>query len=134
MNQDKIKQAFEVFWLHNPKPGYPNIKDAQEDSWLAACEWLMSQGSEGFGAYRDYLTSGGNFQVHRLDLHEQTWQAAKLSCAKELNEKDKEIQSLKYQLSEALTENEKLKEIIAHTKGALCAHQELLKQIKENGK
>ena len=60
-----------------------------------AQDHLLSQASEGFEEYIDYITSGRRLQVNRLDLHEQTWQAAKLSQAKEIEELKKENEELK---------------------------------------
>ena len=42
--------------------------------------------------YKDYLTSGGNFQVNRLDLHNQTFQAAWNIQQKKIDELEQRLE------------------------------------------
>ncbi len=48
MNQDRIKQAFEAWWKENFSSliidgGLRKMEHDALSTWLAACEWLMSQ-------------------------------------------------------------------------------------------
>jgi uncharacterized protein (DUF2164 family) len=99
MNQDKIKQAFEA-WLHNKDTKVYGNRAA----WLAACEWLMSQGSE---SVEDALKKTEDYFSKELEIcvtvndasfFRQGYKAARLSCARELAEKDKRIAELEKQV------------------------------------
>jgi hypothetical protein len=97
MNQDKIKQAFEEWrtgrnytWQQTYSLG------VSEEGWLAACEWLMSQGSEGFDEWADKNQINNPWKRIR---YEDAWVNIRLSCAKELAEKDARIKELEGELS-----------------------------------
>lgn len=51
--------------------------------------------SEGFEQYLDKISNNRLIQINRIDLHKQTWQAAKLSVQKEIAEKEKQLQEAK---------------------------------------
>lgn len=76
--------------------------EGHKDGFIAGAKWAQSkmfgQASDGWEGYKDRLTSGGNYQVNRLDLHAQTWQAAYLAAQKKHED---EIKKLKAQLEVA---------------------------------
>lgn len=95
MNQDKIKQAFEK-WLNDKY-----TKDyGNRSAWLAACEWIMSQGEKDFEAWWDDIINQNEGLPDYIEP-EEVWQAARLSCAKELSEKDERIAALEGELARA---------------------------------
>lgn len=123
----KLKTEQEVETLGYKIQGHPVTNHAFIQGYMQAQQDLLASASEGFEEYIDYMTSGGNYQVNRLDLHEQTWQAAKLSQAKEISDLREEINFLKAanaKLEEArvnhLEENENLQK----------ENEELKKQVE----
>jgi hypothetical protein len=89
MNQDKIKQAFDEWYS---KAGSVELNQA----WLAAYEWLMSQADKGFLELKEQYVGGYGIQYEVPP--EEAWRQARLSCAKELSEKDKRIAELEGEL------------------------------------
>jgi hypothetical protein len=110
VNQDKIKQAFEAWW-ETERGGKPLNNDYipvtetqlyawENQTWLAACEWLMSQGGgtefEQYEAWsRLYFGHGMPPSQSYFEATMSSFNFAHLSCAKELSEKDKKIEELK---------------------------------------
>lgn len=97
MNQDKIKQALVEWYKESAKAAYAEIipKDV-EATWLAACEWLMSQASgTEFEQYekwsRLYFGHGMPPSQSYLEATMSSFNFASLSCAKELSEKDEQF-------------------------------------------
>ena len=88
------------------------------ESFKAGHQFAIDNSSEGFDEWlKDYKIRGIGMAPYNKDV----WQAAKLSCAKELAEKDEEIKFLK-------SCNEKLEEArVAH----LETSEELEKKIEE---
>jgi len=94
MTPDKIKEAFEA-WCESAQVINPWKQIRYMEAWQACAEWILSQASGGFdefwqgGNWLDYL---GNY--HRDEVAKEIWQAARLSCAKEIAEKDERIAKL----------------------------------------
>lgn len=134
MTQDKIKQAFEA-WKENQIQsivGMPEVEARKklenvmtpDGVWLAACEWLMSQGQKDFKAWFREARLEDRIEFSWKDWAEFAWQASRLSCAKELaqvredyiikthnleielSEKDKEIEHWKKSRNNFLKEVE----------------------------
>lgn len=71
---------------------YTDASNEIHSAFLAGCEWIESQASEGFRKWEQDWYSSGNTYRPKL---ETAWKAAKLSSQKEIAEKDKEIDKLK---------------------------------------
>lgn len=85
-----------------------------EKGYTQAQQDLLASTSEGFEEYIDYMTSGGNYQVNRLDLHEQTWQACSISHTKNMQEKDAEIERLKREKSTAIKSLTRINKLLSN--------------------
>ena len=95
MNQDKIKQAFKdkmqkTFALPQNEKQMETCGQMGE-LWLAACEWLMSQATYDFEqAWQSCgYEHSSRCNSHAVNDFKQGFQAARLSCAKELAELEK---------------------------------------------
>ena len=139
----KLKNEQEIENLADSEHRHLNIarkvwtfKDGYKSGYTQAQKDLLSQASEGFEEYIDYITSGRRLRVNRLDLHKQTWQAAKLSSAKEIENRREEMIRLNtllgktandhlieaHKVENLLKENEELRRMNSYYKHLLHVH------------
>jgi len=99
MNQDKIKEAFQV-WGTDQDGDKPLPEGPAYETWLACAEWMMSQASN--QKLLQHEASSYAYQAaEEIEYNSRTddleyayidgYNAAKLSSMKELAEKDKKI-------------------------------------------
>ena len=136
----KVKTEQEIEEIANKWAGYYQLthrfskEQARQfiiEFYTQAQQDILASSSKGFSQYVEgKLTIDGRIVVNRLDLHEQTWQAAKLSQAKEIEDRREEMIRLNtllakiandclieaHKVEKLQKENEELKKVIESLK------------------
>jgi len=97
MTPDKIKEAFDA-WCESAQVINPWKQIRYMEAWQACAEWMLSQASEGLDEWYSSVAK----EIYKTPIPSdvaKTWQAARLSSAKEIAEKDEKIAELEAELS-----------------------------------
>jgi len=106
MNQDKIKQAFEAWFKKTDAISLKGTMCEMGIVWLACAQWLMSQVSPDLLETLDPdLYTCPNCDHQSPARATEIIELARLSCAKELAEKDARIKALEELLKECVRFN-----------------------------
>jgi hypothetical protein len=103
-----------------------DLADAYSAGFKGCEAMMLESAAKDWVEYWDYLTSGGNFQVSRKDLHQQTFAAGAISQAKRDAERIKE---LGYAVIDMAA---KLKFIYPEC-GVCAKHEKLIESLKQGG-